>query len=33
VAQTYLELHALDPSPDKLLPAKAHLDQLIGLKP
>jgi unsaturated rhamnogalacturonyl hydrolase len=32
VAQTYLELHALDPSPDKLLPAKAHLDQLIGLK-
>lgn len=32
VAQTYLELHALDPSPDKLLPAKAHLDQLVGLK-
>jgi unsaturated rhamnogalacturonyl hydrolase len=32
VAQTYLELHALDPSPEKLLPAKAHLDQLVGLK-
>lgn len=32
VAQTYLELYALDPSPDKLLPVKAHLDQLIGLK-
>ncbi|CAN7326655.1 glycoside hydrolase family 88 protein [Pseudoduganella sp. LjRoot289] len=32
VAQTYLELYELYPSPEKLAPTRAHLDILIGLK-
>jgi rhamnogalacturonyl hydrolase YesR len=32
VAQTYLELYFQDPAPERIAPARAHLDILIGLK-
>jgi unsaturated rhamnogalacturonyl hydrolase len=32
VAQTYLELHERDPSPERIRPTKIELDTLIGLK-
>jgi rhamnogalacturonyl hydrolase YesR len=32
VAQTYLELYFQEPAPERIAPARAHLDILIGLK-